>query len=213
MEMLGASDGEVPANGDSAKSALQALAMKIAPSTSPVARVRVALEHAGCDARGREHKFVAKCPAHDDRIPSCSVSEGADGRALVHCFAGCQTEAVVAALGLQMGDLFADPPSGPQRPPTLRNRFTVLAGRFDERVHEAVGRRRSQDGRTLTDALVQLVRDGREFSASLAFTCPWCERGHAWIRRDRNGLVADCDAGCAEHEVLEALAGLGQEAA
>jgi hypothetical protein len=56
--------------------------------------------------------WMAKCPAHDDRTPSLSVKEGQDGAILLKCHAGCTTEAIVAALGLQMADLFPerDPP-------------------------------------------------------------------------------------------------------
>ena len=50
--------------------------------------------------------WKALCPAHEDREPSLSVTEGDDGRVLVKCFAGCDTENVVAALGLEMSDLF-----------------------------------------------------------------------------------------------------------
>lgn len=50
--------------------------------------------------------WVALCPAHDDREPSLSVAEGDDGRALLKCFAGCDTESIVKALGLTMADLF-----------------------------------------------------------------------------------------------------------
>ena len=34
-------------------------------------------------------KRLARCPAHDDTRASLSVKRGADGRALLHCFAGC----------------------------------------------------------------------------------------------------------------------------
>src|SRR5215204_4443522 len=52
------------------------------------------------------------CPVTDhgkgqgDREPSVSVTEGDEGRALVRCHAGCETEAVVSAWGLSMDDLF-----------------------------------------------------------------------------------------------------------
>jgi hypothetical protein len=46
------------------------------------------------------------CPAHDDNNPSLSISEGADGRVLIKCHAGCEVEAVVEAIGLTMADLF-----------------------------------------------------------------------------------------------------------
>jgi hypothetical protein len=50
--------------------------------------------------------WVAKCPSHDDRIPSLSIQEGADGRTLLKCHAGCATGDIVKAMGLQMKDLF-----------------------------------------------------------------------------------------------------------
>ncbi|MCZ6718345.1 MAG: AAA family ATPase, partial [Gammaproteobacteria bacterium] len=42
--------------------------------------------------------WIACCPAHDDKNPSLSVSNGSDERVLVHCHAGCPQEAVIAAL-------------------------------------------------------------------------------------------------------------------
>lgn len=42
--------------------------------------------------------FMAKCPGHNDRTPSLSIADGADGKILVHCHAGCSQEAVIAAL-------------------------------------------------------------------------------------------------------------------
>lgn len=45
--------------------------------------------------------YVARCPAHDDRTPSLSIADsadGADGRVLVHCHAGCPQHDVIAAL-------------------------------------------------------------------------------------------------------------------
>ncbi len=49
--------------------------------------------------------WMAKCPAHDDRKPSLSVSTGTDGRVLIHCHSGCAAEAIVGAMGLKMRDL------------------------------------------------------------------------------------------------------------
>jgi DNA primase len=51
-------------------------------------------------------KWMACCPAHDDRNPSLSVSEGRDGRVLVHCFAGCSVDEVLRALQLTLRDLY-----------------------------------------------------------------------------------------------------------
>jgi AAA domain len=50
--------------------------------------------------------WIAKCPVHEDHKPSLSLDEGADGRALLKCHAGCSTDDVIAALGLTRRDLF-----------------------------------------------------------------------------------------------------------
>ncbi|MCL1826002.1 MAG: DNA primase [Betaproteobacteria bacterium] len=52
--------------------------------------------------------WVARCPAHEDRRPSLSIRETDDGRLLVHCFAGCETPDVLAAIGLSLPDLFPE---------------------------------------------------------------------------------------------------------
>ena len=57
--------------------------------------------------RGR---WVACCPAHDDRNPSLSIAEGDDGRVLAHCFGGCDVESVAAAVGMKLSDLMPDAP-------------------------------------------------------------------------------------------------------
>ncbi len=61
--------------------------------------------------------WLALCPAHDDQQPSLSISEGSDGRVLLHCHAGCPPEKIVKALGLKMSDLF---PDAPKRKPAKR---------------------------------------------------------------------------------------------
>jgi len=74
--------------------------------------------------------YVARCPnpAHGkgrgDLNPSLSVSEGADGRALVKCWGGCSIEEVIGPIGLVKRDLFERNGSGeggPPPPPTARS--------------------------------------------------------------------------------------------
>lgn len=55
---------------------------------------------------------MARCPAHDDNGPSLSIKDAGDGRTLIHCFAGCGAVDVLAAIGLELQDLY---------PPTDRN--------------------------------------------------------------------------------------------
>ncbi|MFH0810612.1 MAG: hypothetical protein V2A77_09140, partial [Pseudomonadota bacterium] len=72
-----------------------------------VERVLARLEEG---ARQSGDGWTARCPAHDDRKASLRISEGADGKVLLKCFAGCDPSAIVAKLGLTLADLFADRP-------------------------------------------------------------------------------------------------------
>jgi hypothetical protein len=53
-------------------------------------------------------RWLGCCPSHEDHSPSLSIRE-ADGRILLHCFGGFDVENVLAALGLQLKDLFDEP--------------------------------------------------------------------------------------------------------
>jgi hypothetical protein len=77
----------------------------------PIDRVLNALTSLALSAKahpGQPDSWSAQCPAHDDRDPSLSIHRRHDGVVGLHCFAGCSTEAVVAALGLEWGDLWED---------------------------------------------------------------------------------------------------------
>src|SRR5260370_19827612 len=52
--------------------------------------------------------WKACCPAHADREPSLSIGLGEQGQVLLKCFAGCQIERIVEAMGLTITDLFPD---------------------------------------------------------------------------------------------------------
>jgi len=56
-----------------------------------------------------DRRWMAPCPAHDDRMPSLSVTAGTGGKILVCCHAGCDTAAICDSLGLKVGDLFEEP--------------------------------------------------------------------------------------------------------
>jgi hypothetical protein len=81
--------------------------------------------------------FKARCPAHADQSPSLSIKEGDDGRVLLHCFASCEVQAVVEALGLQMSDLFVQNPpdtSKKVRPAGVNVRDLLAAAEFERQV-------------------------------------------------------------------------------
>ena len=49
--------------------------------------------------------YMTKCPIHGDDKQSLSITE-VGGKVLMKCFAGCETEAIVDAIGMKMKDLF-----------------------------------------------------------------------------------------------------------
>jgi len=98
-------------------------------------------------------KWVALCPAHDDKRPSLSVKEAEDSRVLLKCWSGCGAAEIVNALGLSLADLFpgdrrslADHGTGPMRRPfDYRDALTGIA-------HEA----------TVARLIVEAVNSGHE---------------------------------------------------
>ena len=80
--------------------------------------------------------WSARCPAHEDKHPSLSISEGADGIVLLKCHAGCSQDMVLDALrgrGLWLGhgERHADKPL-PARPktPKLESDTAAAAARI-----------------------------------------------------------------------------------
>jgi hypothetical protein len=60
--------------------------------------------------------WVAKCPGHSDNENSLGV-DVIDGKVMLKCFAGCDTEHVVSSMGLGLADLFSDDPVAPEEKP------------------------------------------------------------------------------------------------
>lgn len=56
------------------------------------------------------HQWIACCPAHDDRSPSLSIREVGDGRILLNCLAGCETELVLSNIGMTFADISPEKP-------------------------------------------------------------------------------------------------------
>lgn len=87
--------------------------------STPIDLVVGRLQDEGCNPRqSSPNQWNAKCPnqtAHKggDRNPSLSVSEGPDGKALMHCHVGCALPDMARALDLTMTDLF------PEKPPAV----------------------------------------------------------------------------------------------
>ena len=69
-------------------------------------------------------KYVACCPAHDDKSPSLVIKDCDDGKVLIHCFAGCETADVLSTVGLTFADLM---------PERVGDKHSYKPQRFDAR--------------------------------------------------------------------------------
>lgn len=58
------------------------------------------------NVNGHDNTWRANCPAHEDTSPSLSIGEGADGRILLKCHAGCTTDTILTTLGITWADLW-----------------------------------------------------------------------------------------------------------
>ena len=70
-------------------------------------------------------RYVARCPAHDDRSPSLAIKEEGDGRILLHCFAGCETEDVLSAIALTFSDVMPERIGSDHSYKPVRNRISA----------------------------------------------------------------------------------------
>jgi len=61
-------------------------------------------------------RWLAKCPAHDDKRPSLGIRVIDGDRVLVHCWSGCETSKVLAAVGLTFEDLYPKRPTHRAKP-------------------------------------------------------------------------------------------------
>jgi len=163
-------------------------------SGDPLRLLWDALEAHGCEPRGPEHELRARCPAHDgDNASALSVAIGADGRALVHCHAyGCEADAIAAALGLQVADLFPDGHHRGRRYP-LR---LVPRSEFDG------------SARKFVNVLAALEATDKPWRVLLTCDCLYCDHPGAWLRASRDHVDVDWPNGCGTTEFVQALLGL-----
>src|SRR6266581_60370 len=55
--------------------------------------------------RPRGGYWMARCPAHDDGEASLSVKRGTEQPVILHCFAECERDAILDAIGLTLADI------------------------------------------------------------------------------------------------------------
>jgi hypothetical protein len=104
--------------------------------------------------KASDGRWMAKCPAHEDRSPSLSIRELRDGMILLHDFGGCSSEDVLFAVGLSMADLFEDSPVkyGRSRKPNHHHAaFEALKSLEKDSLLVAMGAESLAAGYALTD--------------------------------------------------------------
>ncbi len=102
---------------------------------TPLENVLQKLEAKGCPARQRGSGWQARCPAHEDKTPSLSITESADGKVLFHCHAGCQITEIMAAVGLTYNDIFLP---DPLRANTKKQKEYIYYDENGERLYRVV---------------------------------------------------------------------------
>jgi hypothetical protein len=102
----------------------------------------------------REGKYIARCPAHEDRTPSLSVQDGYKA-ILVRCWSGCGLLAITTRLGIGVKDLFHNAlPDPRQRQIAVQRRRKVQA----EQQAEQHARGRRNDVLRQAECLIQSTR-------------------------------------------------------
>ncbi|TCO83081.1 hypothetical protein EV699_103130 [Plasticicumulans lactativorans] len=134
---------------------------------TPAERLLARLERVKAAGAGR---WMARCPAHDDRNPSLAIREDERGRVLVHCHAGCATVDVLAAVGLTLAELFPEQDRqrfGPEQLSTWRRAKLLAEAEHERLILELIDQYRAA-GRTLSPADLDRGRQARRRLLAIA---------------------------------------------
>lgn len=71
-------------------------------------------------------KWLACCPAHDDKNPSLSIKEADNGTVLLKCWAGCSAAEITGAVGLELRDLFVGDKPRSSQPSRAARQFEAM---------------------------------------------------------------------------------------
>jgi hypothetical protein len=110
--------------------------------------------------RASADRWQARCPAHQDRSPSLTITDTREGTILIRCWAGCRTADVLSAVGLSFKDLFAGPPPSPEalREATARQQAQEARARARRFAHGQACDRLMKLERIVDELGAQLMR-------------------------------------------------------
>lgn len=137
-------------------------------------------------------EWSACCPAHNDTVPSLSLTETPEKILLVHCFAGCETAAVLKAVGLTMSFLYPTKHSlrcaGRSRPRAVSSdllRHGDLPAIDTERWGELA--RKFADAPRAEEMVNKLAEQiGIDFKALRRLAIGWDDAGQRWSIPERD---------------------------
>lgn len=118
-----------------------------------------------------KNRWMARCPAHEDTRASLAITELADEKILLHCFALCDVQSVLSAAGLEFDALFPeraiDTHGKPERRPFPAS-DVLRAISFEARI-VALAALDMAHGRTLSDeARKRLLLANQRIAGGLA---------------------------------------------
>lgn len=112
--------------------------------------------------KGQSGQWTACCPAHNDRTPSLMITQRADEKISLHCFAGCHINDICEAIGIRVADLY---------PNTAREQHEVLPEwkrqnlrkvLFDAHLYVEICRADLSNGRDITASEAEKVLKANE---------------------------------------------------
>lgn len=168
-------------------------------------RIRESLHsHGSSITNNRASHFTAQCPHHPDGRPSLSVDDKGD-RVMMHCFAGCNTDDIVADLGLELSDLFDGEPDKDRAVPVRSYVYEALNGEpwfikdryFPKTFILRLPGTEPGDRRGIGNRAPVLYHAPRVHRAMRAGGCTvWLLDGEKDVETaERHGLVATCAPG------------------
>lgn len=146
-------------------------------------------------------QLMALCPSHPDRNPSLAVKEADNGNVLITCHGGCDSRDVVAALGLEMSDLFAEEATKDNK--VVVARYPYIDGSTGEVLWEKIRYYPK------TFAQIHYDRVGKEVWGLPKDVQPWLYRApHFKKALDEGEPIWVCE-GEADVHAVEAMGGYG----
>jgi len=128
--------------------------------------------------------YVALCPYHHDSEPSLSINEGEDGRVLINCFAHCEREEIVKAIGLEWKDLFAKSPDGTDR--QLRHLHPTVETDNTSQLDLAALHQTALDTTTLEKIEELAISLGVSVNSLQELQVAWSEPDGCWLFPERD---------------------------